>query len=187
MVTCSKVSKIQKVKKPNTKVYDIEVPKNSNFVLSNGLVVHNCEPYQYFKNVIYEERMKMFDSELLTTEILGLERNSNGVINHPDEGRSGSKDLSDAICGATWNASFYAEQFTFEYGENIETMISVNEELTRANLAQQITVDFETEMQNAFKLMQQDASTNDASQLDFGMGPSIPIYEGLLSDGILLW
>lgn len=48
-----------------------------------------CKPYHYLKNTIYEERIRLFDSELLTEELLGLERNSNGVINHPDEGRTG--------------------------------------------------------------------------------------------------
>lgn len=48
-----------------------------------------CQPYQYFKNTIYEERIKLYDSELLTEEILGLERNSAGKIDHPDGGRVG--------------------------------------------------------------------------------------------------
>ncbi|WP_300924747.1 Hint domain-containing protein [uncultured Clostridium sp.] len=49
-----------------------------------------CKPYQYFKNTIYEERLEIFDSKLLTEEVLGLERNNNtGKIDHPDGGRSG--------------------------------------------------------------------------------------------------
>lgn len=51
---------------------------------------HVCEPYAYFKNVIYEHRLQMYENLFLTTEILGLERNaSTGKIDHPDEGRSG--------------------------------------------------------------------------------------------------
>lgn len=36
--------KVKSVKKTNKKkpVYDLEVPKYHNFVLKNGVVVHNC-------------------------------------------------------------------------------------------------------------------------------------------------
>lgn len=37
-----------------------------------------------------------------------------------------SKDQSDAVCGATWNASQHAEEFAYEYGESINTMLDVN-------------------------------------------------------------
>lgn len=51
---------------------------------------HQCEPYAYFKNVIYEKRLQMYENLLLTEEILGLERNGmTGKIDHPDGGRSG--------------------------------------------------------------------------------------------------
>jgi len=51
---------------------------------------HICEPYAYFKNVIYEGRLQMYENILLTEEILGLERNGNtGKIDHPDGGRTG--------------------------------------------------------------------------------------------------
>lgn len=51
---------------------------------------HICEPYHYFKNAIYEERIALYEKcDLLTEEILGLERNSSGKIDHPDGGRSG--------------------------------------------------------------------------------------------------
>lgn len=50
-----------------------------------------CEPYQYFKNTIYENRIKIpFDSEILTREVLDLERNNNtGRVDHPDSGLTG--------------------------------------------------------------------------------------------------
>ena len=48
-----------------------------------------CKPYHYFRNTIYEERILMYDSELLTTELLGLEKNSAGRVDHPDSGTTG--------------------------------------------------------------------------------------------------
>lgn len=45
-----------------------------------------CEPYHYFRSTIYEERIDMYDTELLTEEILGLERDSNGRVDHTPDG-----------------------------------------------------------------------------------------------------
>lgn len=152
-----------------------------------------CEPYQYFKSTIYEERIKIFDSELLTTEILGLEKNSNGKIDHPDEGRSGSKDLCDAICGSVWNASQHAEEFAFEYGEDIENIINVSMSNDNSNL-EQITLDFENELKNVFSTLpkntQNDKKQFNSKQLDFGFGPAVPVTSdvgALISEGIMLW
>ena len=87
-----------------------------------------CLPYSYLKTVIYEKRLILYnDCELLTEELLGLERNENtGKIDHPNEGRSGSKDQSDAVAGAIYNASKHADEFAFFYGEDIENTLDAN-------------------------------------------------------------
>lgn len=148
-----------------------------------------CEPYQYLKSTIYEERIIMYDSQLLTTELLGLEKDSNGRINHPDEGRSGSKDISDSVCGAVWNASQHAEEFAFEYGEDIEniTTVSMTKDQTMKN---QIVVDFESELKSAFSGLR-DNSEKDTSkiakQVDFGLGPATPALDSYIHEGIMIW
>lgn len=43
MIVTSRVRKVTKRKVPTTKVYDLEVPKYSNFMLANGIVVHNSK------------------------------------------------------------------------------------------------------------------------------------------------
>ena len=43
MIVTSRVRKITKKKVPTTKVYDLEVPKYSNFMLANGMIVHNSK------------------------------------------------------------------------------------------------------------------------------------------------
>lgn len=50
-----------------------------------------CEPYAYFKNCIYEQRVLLsYECDLLTEEITNLERDSNsGKIDHPDGGKTG--------------------------------------------------------------------------------------------------
>lgn len=57
--------------------------------------------YAYFKSTIYDRRLKVYNNcDLLTEEILGLERESDGHIDHPDHGTRGSKDCADAVCGS---------------------------------------------------------------------------------------
>ena len=104
-----------------------------------------CLPYQYFKNTLYEQRVEMFHHELLEQEIVNLERNVNtGKVDHPEKG---SKDCSDAVCGAIYKASQYAEEFAYDYGESLETIINVNQ--GDSGIRRQMTVDFEKELINA--------------------------------------
>lgn len=107
---------------------------------------HVCLPYAYFKNVLYEQRIELFHDELLEQEIVNLERNANtGKVDHPEKG---SKDKSDAVCGALFRASQDAEQFAYDYGENYELMLEANQ---TKNAKQQVTVDFEQQMINMHK------------------------------------
>lgn len=49
-----------------------------------------CLPYQAFKSSIYERRLEIYDiCPLATEEVVGLERLSNGKIEHPNAGKSG--------------------------------------------------------------------------------------------------
>ena len=147
-----------------------------------------CKPYQYFRSTIYEERISMYDSELLTEELIGLERdNNNGKIDHSPAGIN-SKDAADAVCGAVWNASQNADQFAFDYGEDIETTLQVSNNTEKADL-KQITLDFENEMQSVFSGLStnsNDTSAN-AKQLDFGFGPAVPMDTQYISQGIMIW
>lgn len=56
-----------------------------------------CIPYQMLKSTIYEERVEMYEAPLLTEELVGLERNNNGKIDHTSNGIN-SKDQADAFC-----------------------------------------------------------------------------------------
>ena len=188
MPSSVKIKSIKKISTSGTPVYDISVPKYNNFVLGNGLVVHNCKPYQYLRSAIYEQRMRLFKTcNLLTKEALELERNGNtGKIDHPDN-KDASKDSIDAICGATFEASKYAEQYAFDYGDDLEASVD-------ANMAdydedkKQITLDFEEELKKAFKTTP--AVQKSAKDLDFGFGPSVPMVDDssvLISQGLMIW
>lgn len=138
-----------------------------------------CEPYHYFKSTIYEGRIECYKTELLTNEIVGLERLSDGHINHTTSGIN-SKDISDAVCGATYSASKNAEQFAFDYGETLDNIAAANSQDLNA-ARNQITVEFEEELKKSF--------LNDSKQtkpIDFGMGPARPVGS-LISQGIISW
>ena len=151
-----------------------------------------CEPYHYLKNTIYDERILMYDSSLLTEELLGLEKNSSsGKIDHSPLGIN-SKDCADALCGAVWNASQNADEFEYDYGESIDSIVSVSSDETLGGQLQQIAIDFEQEMQKMLNPLHEsstDSSNNVQPKdvhIDFGLGKAQPIYNNF-SDGIIVW
>lgn len=149
---------------------------------------HICKPYQYFRSTIYEERIEMYDSELLTDELIGLERDNNsGKIDHSQAGIN-SKDTADAVCGAIWNASQNAEQFAFEYGEDIETTIAVSSGSNEID-RNQLNVDFEQELMKTFGGDVERAVANNSDPfIDFGMGKATANYNGnYVANGIVIW
>lgn len=85
---------------------------------------HICKPYQFLKSTIYEHRLQMFRSDRLFTEFVEVERNnSTGKIDHPDGGR---KDFLDAVCGSVFIASSHAEEYAYNYGEDLDLAIQTN-------------------------------------------------------------
>lgn len=146
---------------------------------------HICKPYQYLRSTIYEERISMYDSELLTEELIGLERDNNsGKIDHSPAGIN-SKDAADAVCGAIWNASQNADQFAFDYGEDIETTVAISTGVQAVD-AQQVTVDFENELRSVFSGLNVDTSAA-AKSIDFGFGPAEKYAGEYVSQGIMVW
>ena len=94
-----------------------------------------CEPYAFFKNCIYERRILLPRKgiNLLTEELVGLQRNNNnGKVDHTPQGIN-SKDSADAVCGALYNASQHGEEYAFDYGESLGTLVEFNEAKDTAN------------------------------------------------------
>ena len=144
-----------------------------------------CQPYQYLKNTIYEERITLFENNLLTEELLGLERNnSNGKIDHTPSGIN-SKDSADALCGAVWNASQHGEEFDFEFGETLDTIVEVSSQTSDINYGRQITVDFEEELRKASNAFGESIKQNKSVYTDFGLGPSTTDYS-LFGDCLII-
>ncbi|MBQ6627817.1 MAG: hypothetical protein IJH65_03200 [Methanobrevibacter sp.] len=137
-----------------------------------------CKPYQYFKTTIYENRFILYkeNSALLTEEVINLERNANsGKVDHPDNGRFGSKDQADAVCGAIFNASKHAEEFGYEFGESANWVADINE----FNLDDPIDALQESLINNQVKNIPLSKPI-----IDFGMGEAEDYYP---SDGIILF
>lgn len=100
-----------------------------------------------------------------------------------------SKDSADAICGALWNASQHAEEYAFEYGDDIENITTVSGQSEEVE-KEQITVNFEEELKNAFAILHKDDDKNtseQSKQIDFGLGPSVPFTNNYINEGIILW
>jgi hypothetical protein len=86
----------------------------------------------------------MYKSNRLFDEFIDIERDNNtGKIDHTTNFH---KDALDAVCGATFNASKFAEEFAFDYGETLEETITANKDVNTTT-AEQLALDFEQEMQ----------------------------------------
>lgn len=91
-----------------------------------------CKPYQFFRSVIYERRIELYSKcDLLTDEVIGLEKEPDGHIEHPEGGTQGSKDQSDAVCGALYDASLHLEEYKLYVDNILEDTVEINDELDK--------------------------------------------------------
>ena len=152
---------------------------------------HICKPYQYFRSTIYEKRLDIYNSKTLIEEIVDLERNINtGKVDHPDGGR---KDVCDAVCGALYNASSHAEEYAFDYGENIDAAVDVSMGGNPDYDRKQISVDFEEALKQIKDPLglksdekREEIKRQTETFLDFGMGSAQDISDLMsVADGLL--
>lgn len=162
---------------------------NTEIISVDRITDRVCLPYQFLKNVIYEKRIDMYDSVLLTEELIGLERNNNnGKVDHSPTGIN-SKDQADAVCGALWNASKHVEEFNFEFGETLDTIVDVSSEAANGDVKQQIILDFEQELlrsRQAAIQNQINKQKQDDFFMDFGMGKRGENFDFYMMDGIII-
>lgn len=191
----------QQLRQDNFNTSIISVDRLQNIEGTNRKV---CLPYQYFKSCIYEGRLKIYDKcDLLTEEVIGLERESSGRINHPLGGTQGSKDQVDAVCGALYNASQNAEEYSYDYGEDITAAVEVSSTSNNGeSMRKQINMQFEEELKSLLDPMSKviqasqerarqrtaskESNNKSAPYLNFGMGPAQEYKLSYLSDGIII-
>lgn len=135
-----------------------------------------CKPYQYLKNTVYEQRLAMPKVERLYDEFVDVERNINtGKVDHTPNGH---KDILDAVCGATFNASKFAEEYAFKYGEDLVDLVEINEQLDKdANDIKQMNKEFE-------KALLESSLGPKKIKVDEGLGDSI--YDTSYDDDVIL-
>jgi hypothetical protein len=137
-----------------------------------------CLPYAFFKSAIYERHLQLYkDCELLTNEIVSLERLSDGHVDHP---ANFSKDQADAVCGALFLASEFAEEYAYDYGENLETSLDVNAASSDDFRKHQMIAEFQEELTKIYLDM---ASTN--TLIDQQRKQEYEMYQNIM-DGIII-
>lgn len=138
---------------------------------------HICVPYQYLKSTIYEKRFEMYKSNRLFDEFIDVERNINtGKVDHTPNGH---KDALDAVCGSVFEASKFAEEYAFDYGESLDFITTANSNVEPTQ--QQIIVDFEEEMKRAMDPLAGVGKPTEPNRTS--SQPNIP----QVMNGMLLW
>ena len=100
-----------------------------------------------------------------------------GVIVH------NSKDTADAVCGAVWNASRNAEEFEYDFGETLDTVMTANADNGVSAQAQQLSIDFENEMRK----MLDTTPTKISDPGKPAPEPTKTTFTPSVIDGIILW
>ena len=177
----------QQLRSDGFEVKTLSVDRLENVPGTNQKV---CLPYAYFKTAIYEKRLILYNKcDLLTDEIIGLEKEPDGHIEHPMGGTQGSKDQVDALCGSIYSASLNIDDYSYNYGEDV-TSILENNTLGEENIRQQVSVAFEQSLQDMFTpgSVKENCDEDQNNFVDFGNGKAVPYTGSVYSnDGILIW
>ena len=147
---------------------------------------HICRPYQYFRSTLYEERITIYHKcDLLTDEILGLQRDNNsGKIDHDPSGIN-SKDQADAVCGSIYNASQHADEYAFDYGEDLDVTNELNTDISMNN-QQQMIIDFEAEMMKLLDPVKDEVKKSSEQKNNYQANQAITT-NAYLYDGIIVF
>jgi hypothetical protein len=138
-----------------------------------------CLPYAFFKSAIYERHIQIYkDCPLLTEELVSLERLSDGHIDHP---QNFSKDQADAACGAIFLASEFAEEYAYDYGENLETSLDINVATSDEFRKHQMIAEFQEELTKIYTEM---TLANDV--IDYQKKQEYESYQDIMNGIIIL-
>lgn len=136
-----------------------------------------CKPYQYLRSTIYEKRFTMYKSSRLFDEFIDIERNINtGRVDHTPNGH---KDVLDAVCGATFNASKYAEQYAYDYGEDLDVTLAASKDSTIVEAAD-IAQAFEDEMKQLLDTTLSIQNTRNDDNTKRVSSPGSYVFDGMI-------
>ena len=178
------VLQVLQAEKFNTEILSVDRLEGTDEKDEKGNKHRICKPYEYFRATLYDRRMMVYEKcDLLTDEVLGLEREPDGHINHPDNGATGSKDQIDAVVGAMYNASRHIEEFLYNFGtvaqELGDTFIEANKRLSDEEIKRQMIVDFEEELKKMGPQIKPAPSNTNNNPSNKG-GP-------IVGNGMLIW
>lgn len=146
---------------------------------------HQQLQYAYFKTTMTDLRLKVYHKcDFLTEEVLGLERLSDGHIEHPDAGKSGSKDQIDAVVGALWNASQNAEEYAYNYGDTINVGLDVSMLNANDKDKKQLVLDYQEELKKLY--METYEELDEADRVRNQKNKELYDYYKDISDGIFV-
>lgn len=111
--------------------------------------------------------------------MVGLERLPDGHIDHTSDGVN-SKDQADAFCGAMYLAGQFADEYSYSYGESLESALIINMEDSNTYKKHQMIADFEAELSKCSILETPDDHTVDPEKKE-----EIQRYQDI-SDGIII-
>lgn len=157
----------------------VSVDRVDTIGTENGRPARVCKPYAFFKTTIYEQHLKLYRKcDLLTEEIANLERLSDGHVDHP---KNGSKDQADALCGSLYTASQFAEEYAYDYGENIDAALDINVEASDEFKKHQMIAEFQEELTKIYYDM---AITNET--LDYKKKQEYEMYQDIMNGIIII-
>ena len=143
-----------------------------------------CLPYAYLKSAIYDRRIVLYDKcDLLTDELIGLERKGDGHVDHTPDGIN-SKDQADAVCGALYLASQFAEEYAYSYGDNLSASLDVSMITDNHNKSQMI-VDWQKELAQIYMDTYQELDKEEDFETKRRKQEELDIYRNI-SDGIII-
>lgn len=145
MDTYQSANMAQSLKADGFKVEIISVDRVTAISGGKGKI---CLPYHALKTAIYEQRVKIYKKcDLLSEELVNLERLSDGHVDHPS---GGSKDQADAFCGSLFLASQFGDEYSYNYGENLEAGLDVSIYSSDETLKSQMIAAFEEELKKLY-------------------------------------
>lgn len=100
-----------------------------------------------------------------------------------------SKDQADALCGSIYLASLNIDDYVYNYGEDVTSIID-NNPVSGETIRQQVSVAFEKELQDMFtpNSVKENFTGDQNNFVDFGNGKAAPYTGSIYSNnGILIW
>lgn len=148
--------------------FDIEPRKRPPWATRYRQKLYDIKNHKVVSIEFINKRADVYDIEVQDNHNFAL---ACGVFVH------NSKDQSDAVCGAIFNASSHAEEYAFEYGEDVGTIFDANEN-SLAQTEKEIIDQFEKELTNTLT-PKANPSFNNTAKRDEALEQQMYLMDGI--------